>query len=90
MLYFTELELKNLQISNEVNITLSVDSILSYIGIDKATVKSIKPITKRTQYRAVINWLTKNYQPRNGSNLEKVRCYLEAFLVGVRKAIWRL
>lgn len=76
---FPEAEVKNLQSSNKVNITPSVGSIISYIGIDKATVKSIKPITKRTHYRAVINWLT-NYQPNpDASNLEKVKGYLEAF-----------
>ena len=79
MSYLTEPEAKKLKITNEVNITPPGDLILSYLGIDRATVKSIKPLTKRTQYRAVINWLTKNYQPRNDSNIEKLRCYLEAF-----------
>ena len=54
MSYFTEPEVKDLQISTEVNITPSGDSILSYLGIDKATVKFNKPITKRTQYRREI------------------------------------
>ena len=78
MSYFNQNEVKKLQISNEVNVAPFGDSILAYLGIDRATVKFIKAITKRT-YRAVINWLIKKYQPRNDSNLEKVRSYLEAF-----------
>jgi hypothetical protein len=37
----------------------SGDSILAELGIEQATLKVITPKWKRTQYRAVINWLTK-------------------------------
>ncbi|MEG4272651.1 MULTISPECIES: tetratricopeptide repeat protein [unclassified Microcoleus] len=79
MSYLTEPEAKELKITNEVNITPPGDSILSYLGIEPATVKSIKPLTKRTQYRAVINWLTKYKPATDASNLDRVRGYLEAF-----------
>lgn len=79
MSYLTEPEAKELKITNEVNITPPGDSILSYLGIEPATVKSIKPLTKRTQYRAVINWLTKYKPVTDASNLDQVRGYLEAF-----------
>lgn len=53
--------------------------ILTKLAIEPCTLKYIKPRWKRTHYRAAINWLTK-YKPQPAaSNLEKVRCYLEAF-----------
>jgi len=79
MSYLTAPEAKELKITNEVNITPPGDSILSYLDIDPATVKSIKPLTKRTQYRAVINWIAKYKPATDASNLDRVRGYLEAF-----------
>ena len=37
----------------------SSDSVLAELGIDRTDLKSIKPRWKRTQYRAIVNWLTK-------------------------------
>jgi len=55
------------------------DSTLAELNIDPAEIKSINPRSKRRQYRAVINWLTKcQFQP-DASNLEKVKGYVEAF-----------
>jgi tetratricopeptide (TPR) repeat protein len=79
MSYLTAPEAKELKITNEVNITPPGNSILSYLDIDPATVKSIKPLTKRTQYRAVINWIAKYKPAKDASNLDRVRGYLEAF-----------
>ncbi len=57
----------------------TVELVLEKIGLESATIKSIKPHPKRSQYRAVVNWLTE-YQPHaNSSNLEKVKGFLEAF-----------
>ena len=63
----------------EFGITPNEESILIKIGIEPAQIKIIKPRLKRTQYRAVINWLTKYKVESYASNLEKVRGYLEAF-----------
>ncbi|MGK7922197.1 MAG: tetratricopeptide repeat protein [Trichodesmium sp.] len=61
------------------NITPDSELVLREISLDSATIKSIKPHPKRTQYRAVMNWLI-FYKPHaNASNLEKVKGYLEAF-----------
>lgn len=65
--------------SKNLNVIPSGESILEKIGIDLTQIKSIKPPSKRSQYRAIINWLTK-YQPNpNTSNLEKVKGLLEVF-----------
>ncbi|NER02385.1 MAG: tetratricopeptide repeat protein [Okeania sp. SIO3C4] len=61
------------------NITPSIELVLEKIGLESATIKSIKPCQKRTQYRAVMNWLTEYKPHSNASNLEKVKGYLEAF-----------
>ncbi len=53
------------------------DSVLAEVGIAPSELKSIKPHWKRTQYRAIVNWLTKYQPPSSGSNLEMVRGYLE-------------
>ncbi|NEQ39307.1 MAG: tetratricopeptide repeat protein [Okeania sp. SIO3I5] len=61
------------------NITPTPELVLEKIGLDSATIKSIKPSWKRTQYRAVVNWLTEYKPHANASNLEIVKGYLEAF-----------
>ncbi|NES24026.1 MAG: tetratricopeptide repeat protein [Symploca sp. SIO3E6] len=61
------------------SITPSGMSILIELGIEPSTIKSIKPNWKQNHYIAVINWLTRYDEPQDDSNLEKVRCYLEAF-----------
>ena len=61
------------------NITPNGELVLREISLESATIKSIKPRRKRTQYRAVINWLTEYKPHSNASNLEKVKGYLEAF-----------
>ncbi|MEM1168657.1 MAG: tetratricopeptide repeat protein [Cyanobacteria bacterium P01_H01_bin.35] len=60
-------------------ITPNIELILEKIGLESATIKSIKPRPKRSQYRAVVNWLI-FYKPHaNASNLEILKGYLEAF-----------
>lgn len=54
------------------------ESILAELGIDKVALKSIDR-WKRTQYRAVINWLTKYKSHSDASNLEQLRGLIEAF-----------
>ena len=61
------------------NITPSVELVLEKIGLNSATIKSIQPRRKRSQYRAVFNWLTEYKPHANASNLEIVKGYLEAF-----------
>ncbi len=57
----------------------SSESLLAEIGIEQAILKLITPKWKRTQYRAVINWVTK-YKPQPDSpTLEQLRGCLEAF-----------
>ena len=61
------------------NITPTIELVLEKIGLESATIKSIKSVRKRSQYRAVMNWLTEYKPHANASNLEKVKGYLEAF-----------
>jgi tetratricopeptide (TPR) repeat protein len=60
-------------------ITPCIETFLAEIGIEQATLKLITPKWKRTQYRAVKNWLTKYKPATDASNLDRVRGYLEAF-----------
>ncbi|MBD1904700.1 hypothetical protein NDI37_02650 [Funiculus sociatus GB2-A5] len=76
---FDELEVKDEEVRENIDITASGESILTKVGIAPAEVKFIKPSWKRTQYRAVINWLTKYKPLPDAPNLEKVRGYMEAF-----------
>ena len=61
------------------NITPSIELVLEKIGLESATIKSIKPRIKKSHYRAVLNWLTEYKPHANASNLEIVKGYLEAF-----------
>jgi tetratricopeptide (TPR) repeat protein len=54
------------------------ESLLAEIGVTPETIKSLKSTWQRTQYRAIINWITKYKPVPNASNLDKVRGYLEA------------
>jgi hypothetical protein len=76
---FDELEVKKQQTIKEVDIKPADELVLDKFSIDPATIKSIKPRWKRTQYRAVINWLTKYNPQPDASNLDKVKGCLEAF-----------
>lgn len=67
------------QVIEKVDMIPPGESILVALAIDPYTLKSIKSHWQRTQYRAVINWLTKYKSQPNASNLEKVKGYLEAF-----------
>jgi tetratricopeptide (TPR) repeat protein len=57
----------------------SGEVILTNLDIDPTDIKSISPRWKRTQYRAVINWLTKyKNSPDSINSLEIVRGILES------------
>ncbi len=75
----SKLEVQEQQFKKGVDITPSGESILAKLGIKPTELKSINPRWQRTQYRALINWLTKYQSQPNSSNLEKVKGYLEAF-----------
>ncbi|MEB3340745.1 tetratricopeptide repeat protein [Okeania sp.] len=61
------------------NITPNGELVLREISLESAIIKSIKPHSKRSQYRGVVNWLVFYKAHKNASNLEKVKGYLEAF-----------
>ncbi|MEM1168658.1 MAG: tetratricopeptide repeat protein [Cyanobacteria bacterium P01_H01_bin.35] len=61
------------------NMMPSGELVLAKLGIELGDIKSIKPRRKRSQYRAVVNWLMEYKPHANASNLEKVKGYLEAF-----------
>jgi tetratricopeptide (TPR) repeat protein len=63
----------------EINITPDGELVLAKLGIDGNYIKSITLRHRRTQYKAVINWLTQYHPQPDASNLDKVRGYLEAF-----------
>ena len=57
----------------------SGESVLKELKINSADLKVDRGKPHRVQYRAVINWLTKDY-PKNGiQNLEQVKGYLQSF-----------
>ncbi len=74
-----ELNVKEELESENANITPSDEAVIANLGIQPTEIKSIKPSWKRSQYRAVINWLTKYNPAINASNLETVKGLLEAF-----------
>jgi tetratricopeptide (TPR) repeat protein len=53
--------------------------MLSSLGIDPSLIRHVQPCTRRTQWQAIVNWLTRYPPPAEGPNLEQVRGYLEAF-----------
>ena len=53
--------------------------ILLQLGIDPARIRLIKPISRRSQCRAVVNWLTQSSPSPDASNFEQVQGYLQAF-----------
>lgn len=61
------------------NITITGEVVLAELALDSASIKSIKPRWKRTHYRAVINWLTKNNLEPEEANIRIGRGCLEAF-----------
>jgi hypothetical protein len=70
----------NLQEKSQAdNILPPGEEMLQKLGFDAKQLKLIKSPKKRSNYRAVINWLTKYHPNPNFSNLEKVKGSLEAF-----------
>ena len=65
--------------SSQVELLPSGKSILEQLSIDPSNIKSIQPRWKRSNYRAIINWLTKYKANSNDSNLDKVKSLLETF-----------
>ena len=63
----------------QIELLPSGDSILEQLAIEPSNIKNIKPRSQRTQYRAVVNWLTKYQISPAASNLDRVRGLLEAF-----------
>lgn len=74
-----ELNVEEKLAPQKVSMTPYSEKILAEVGIEPATLKLITPKWKRTQYRAVINWLTKYKPATDASNLDRVRGYLESF-----------
>ena len=61
------------------NFIPSGDKILLELGVDLKKIKDVKPRSKRSSYKAAINWLTKYSPNPNASNLEIIQGLLEAF-----------
>lgn len=68
--------------------SFSGDLILAALNVDPSNIKSITPRWKRTQYRAVVNWITKYKVSSNLSNLEKMKGFLEAFYYFCELEAW--
>ena len=52
---------------------------LTQLGIEPAKIKFVQPRTRRAQYQAIVNWLTK-YQPSPDTpNRDQVKGYIQAF-----------
>ncbi|MDJ1185934.1 hypothetical protein PMH09_22410, partial [Roseofilum sp. BLCC_M143] len=61
------------------NILPPAESILAELAIDPTQIKSIRPRSKRSQYRAIINWLANYKVQKEMKNLEMVKGLLESF-----------
>jgi hypothetical protein len=59
------------------NITLTGEGILTQLGIIPSHLKHIKNHSKRIQYRAIINWLTKYQPPQKSDALQLIQGYIE-------------
>ncbi|MGB3509876.1 MAG: tetratricopeptide repeat protein, partial [Microcoleaceae cyanobacterium] len=58
----------------------SAESVLELLKLDPDALMSIKPLSKRLQYQAVVIWLSDYKCPQEvNNNLELVKGYLEAF-----------
>ncbi|NJN11058.1 MAG: tetratricopeptide repeat protein [Richelia sp. RM1_1_1] len=57
----------------------AAESVLAYLQINAAKLKSIQPHLKRSHYRAVINWLSRYKVQPNDSQLKQVWGCLQAF-----------
>ncbi|MCH2048623.1 MAG: tetratricopeptide repeat protein, partial [Trichodesmium sp. ALOHA_ZT_67] len=58
----------------------SAESVLELLNLDPDSLMSIKPLSKRLQYQAVVIWLSDYKCPQKvNDNLEVVKGYLEAF-----------
>ena len=51
----------------------SAQSILEKLSIDPSNIKFIKPKEKRSNYIAILNWLTEYKANSNAPNLEKIK-----------------
>lgn len=49
------------------------ESVLEYLGIDQSHLKMVKPVWKRSYYRAIINWLKQPEIQNDSSNLGKIK-----------------
>jgi tetratricopeptide (TPR) repeat protein len=56
-----------------------IDSILADLAIAPTTIKFIKPRSKRSQYRAILNWIEQYKSQPNASNLDKIKGLLQSF-----------
>lgn len=72
-----EFDERETQTYQRIDITPPGESVLAELGIDIATLNSINPRWKRTQYRAVTQWLLKYKPLPSATKLEQVRGYLE-------------
>ncbi|NEQ77218.1 MAG: tetratricopeptide repeat protein [Okeania sp. SIO2C9] len=59
--------------------SFSGDLVLAAFNVDKDNLRSIKPMWKRSNYTAIVNWLTKYSVNSNSSNLEKLKGFIETF-----------
>lgn len=76
---FAELNIKDQLETENANVIPSGEAVLSKLGIEPTALKSIKPYSKRSQYKAVVNWITRYKPAIDASNFEKVRGLIEAF-----------
>ncbi|NER01058.1 MAG: tetratricopeptide repeat-containing protein, partial [Cyanothece sp. SIO2G6] len=61
------------------NILPPATSVLQKLDIDPTLLKAIQPPSKRSQYRAIVNWITQYHPSDEATELEVVKGWLEAF-----------
>ncbi|WP_250565906.1 hypothetical protein [Adonisia turfae] len=63
----------------EEDILPSGKTILAELEIEQLTVRNIKPRSKRTHYRAILNWIVYYRTSSSSSNIGYVKGLLEIF-----------
>ena len=65
--------------SQEISQSVFRQQLLKRLRLTPASLQRISPRSRRSQYRAALNWLIHYEAPSPDSKLDQVRGYLEAF-----------
>ncbi|MEM1256420.1 MAG: tetratricopeptide repeat protein [Cyanobacteria bacterium P01_H01_bin.21] len=73
----------------DTDILPSGKSILAELELEQLTVRTIKPRSKRTHYRAILNWIMRYQTSSSSSSIDYVKGLLEVFYHFCQLEEWR-